>query len=85
MYKMRTEAGLIPVVSNGFNLKRVTTLYYADKLGSSVFWIVRPKDCDKLRNIGYKVQSITVPALHHPRALNYGHKTILDYSSLVWI
>ena len=72
MYKMNTEAGEIPVVFCTFTgLNRKTVLYYASKNGASVFWIVRPKDCEKLEQIGYIVKSIIVPAGSYPMALNY--------------
>ena len=79
MYKMNVAGiGRFPVISNGWTgLKRPTVLYYAVNGGSSVFWLVRPKDCDILRKQGYTIKSITVPRGCYP--ISFTGENILQY------
>jgi len=79
---MRTSAGSIVVLSNFQKVNRPTKVFHAEKESnggrSSVFFIVRPKDVDKLIKDGYTVQSIEVPKLHYPVAINWPTGTILE-------
>lgn len=82
MYLMDTPAGKIPVVYGFQELNRDTVLYHAYNNGSSVFWIVRPKDCEKLKHAGYKITSINVPAGKYPISYNWCGKIVLESRNL---
>lgn len=65
---MRTEIGMIPVLSNSTFVNRPTKVWYARKGGRSVFFIVREKDAMKLQELGYDLYSMILKKDHAPGA-----------------
>jgi len=63
--KMRTEIGMIPVLSNSTFVNRPTRVWYARKGGRSVFFIVREKDAMKLQEVGYDLYSMILKKDHN--------------------
>lgn len=78
--KMRTDYGIIPVLSNFQRVNRNTKVYYANKNGESVFFIIRKKDADLLKSKGFKIQSIDVPKGQYAKAVGYSSGTKLEVS-----
>ena len=63
--KMRTEIGMIPVLSNSTFVNRATKVWYARKGGRSVFFIIREKDAMKLQSLGYEIHRTIVEKDHN--------------------
>ncbi len=85
---MNTEIGLIPVLSNFQTVNRPLQIFSAerkDKNGTeSIFFIIRPKDANKLQNCGYFIQSVVLQPNYTPRLIDYnnGQGTKLEQSIL---
>lgn len=69
--KMNTEIGRIPVLGNFQRINRPLMIYHADRqtqtkyLGvahESIFFIIRHKDTEALKQKGYTITSILCPA-----------------------
>lgn len=84
LHKTRSEIGLIPVLGNFQTVNRPTKLFAAEQRKNgfvrSVFFIVRPKDANKLRELSYEIKSIILKPGNYPRLLNYGNYTTFDQS-----
>lgn len=63
--KMRTEIGMILILSNYTFVNRPTRVWYARKGGRSVFFIIREKDAMKLKSLGYEIYSTIVDKDHN--------------------
>lgn len=82
--KMDTEKGYIPVLSNFQRVNRPLQIFSAERQinngTDSIFFIVRPKDANRLKEIGYNIQSIKLMPGNSPRLIDYnnGKGTILE-------
>lgn len=75
--KIRTDFGLIPVLSNTQTVNRPIEIYSAEKKHKegieSIFFIVRPKDADRLQSTGYEIKSIILMPGNSPRLIDYNN------------
>jgi hypothetical protein len=80
--RMRTEIGVIPVLSNFQHVNRPLQIYTAEKHENegktSIFFIVRGKDAKKLADLGYEMQSIILKVGNTPSFLNWSTGSILE-------
>jgi len=87
--KMNTEIGHIPVLSNFQTVNRAINIFSAERkvnnCNESIFFIVRPKDANKLKEIGYNIQCINLKPGNTPRFIDYnnGQGTQLEQSLLL--
>lgn len=77
--KMNTEIGYIPVLSNFQTVNRPLQIFTAERkinnCNESVFFIVRPKDANKLQNLGYNIKSIILKPGNEPYLIQYLNDT----------
>lgn len=64
---MKYKGIQMPVLCNFTVVNRKTTVYYCEKESSSVFFIIRTKDCDVLKKDGYNIHPIVLEAGYTPR------------------
>lgn len=75
--KMNTEIGYIPVLSNFQTVNRSINIFSAvrsiNNCNESIFFIVRPKDANRLKEIGYNIQCINLKPGNKPRLIDYNN------------
>ena len=80
--KMNTEIGKIPILSNFQTINRPLQIFAAERkinnCNESIFFIIRPKDANRLKEIGYNIQSINLLPGNTPIFINYGKGTKLE-------
>ncbi len=73
--KMRTEIGYMPVLSNFQTVNRPLQIFAAyrqiNNCNESIFFMVRPKDANKLQLIGFDILSMVLKPGNKPRLINY--------------
>jgi len=83
--KMRTEIGMIPVLSNSTFVNRPTKVWYARKGCRSVFFIVREKDAIKLQSLGYDLYSMILKKDHTPGACILNDGKVKMFQTLSYV
>ena len=75
--KMNTDIGYIPVLSNFQTVNRPLQIFAAyrniNKGNESIFFIVRPKDANKLGQLGYVILSMVLLPGNKPRLIDYNN------------
>ena len=73
--RTNTEIGYIPVLSNFQTVNRPLQIFAAERKinngTESIFFIVRPRDADKLQNYGYNIYTIILQPGNKPRLIDY--------------
>jgi len=78
--QMETEIGTIPILSNYQKVNRNITLYLAKKQIASgvktIFFIIRTKDVEALKKIGYIIYPMLIKKLNYPVAIDNRIKSL---------